>query len=152
MINRSAKKWLEIALSIGVCVSIGGCGTLSKPAGSAFASVEIEQHTKKEIMAATIAVFEQAGYLSVGGSNELVFESDGKEWMQIAYGSNIGSGQSVMERVEAQVEYQSSDVFRLQCSAYVVQAPGKEIKLRVHKSGPYRELLEQVARKLSQTP
>jgi hypothetical protein len=61
-----------------------------------------------------------------------------------------------MERVKAQVVYQDSGAFQLQCNAYVVQ-PGrgsddKEIAVRVRRSGPYRDLLKQVARKLSQTP
>jgi hypothetical protein len=152
MKNKFEKRGLGIAMAVGVCVLIVGCTVFNKPVDSAFASVEIEHHSKQEIEAATIAVFKQAGYRSVGGQNELEFESDGKEWMQAAYGSNIASGDPIMERVRAQVVYQSSGVFRLQCNAYVVQNAGKEIKLRIHKSGPYRELLDQVTRKLSQTP
>jgi hypothetical protein len=147
MKNKFAKHGLGIAMSVGVCVSIVGCAVFNKSADSAFASVEIEHHSKQEIEAATIAVFKQAGYLSVGVQNNLEFESDGKAWMQAAYGSNIASGDPIIERVRAQVVYHASGVFRLQCNAYVVQNAGKEIRLRVHKSGPYRELLEQVARK-----
>lgn len=110
--------------AIGVCVSLGGCGTLSKPAGARFASVEIEQHTQQEIEAATIKVFEHAGYLSMREEDELVFESDGKEWMQLAYGSNLDSDAPIMERVIAQVVKLNDGVFRLQCNVYVVPPRG----------------------------
>jgi hypothetical protein len=156
MIAVISKYWLGVAVILGLGISSGESKTVSRPSDSKFASVKIEKHTKKEIAAATIAVFEQADYLSVGGvKNELVFESEGKDWMQRAYGSNIGSG-PVLERVRAQVVDEGSGVFRLQCNAYVMQ-PGrgsddKEIAVRVRRSGPYRDLLKQVARKLSQTP
>jgi hypothetical protein len=156
MTTNSIKQLLGMAAAIGVCISIGGCASLGKPTGAGFASVEIEGHTQKEIEAATIAVFERAGYLSSREEGELVFESEGKEWMQLAYKSNLSGGAPVMERVRAQIVNQNDGVFRLQCSAYILQplagTSKKEIKLRRPRSGPYRELLEQVVQKLSETP
>ena len=85
-----------------------------------------------------------------------MFDSEGKEWMQLAYGSNIASGAPVAERIRAQVVDQHDGIFRLQCTAYVVQTTAgsqiKEIKLRQPRNNPYVELLEQVARELSKTP
>lgn len=147
---------MRIAAAIGMCASLGGCESLSKPTGARFASVEIQQHTRQQIEEATIKVFERADYQSIRGEDELVFESEGKEWMQLAYGSNIASSPPVTERVRAQVVDLNDGVFRLQCTAYVVQTTAgsqvKEIQLRQPRSGPYRELLEQVAQELSKTP
>lgn len=147
---------MVFAVALILCISNGEGKTLSRPSDPRFASVKIENHTKKEIEAATIAVFKAAGYISVGVKGELEFEADGKPWMQRAYGSNISSGDSVMERVRAWVISQDSGAFKLQCNAYIIQTERsgdeKEITVRVRRSGPYRELLKQVARKLSQTP
>jgi hypothetical protein len=155
MTTGSAKQMLGIAMALGFCISNGESKPLSRPSDSRFASVKIENHTQKEIEKATIAIFKQAGYPLVGVKNELVFECAGKEWMQRAYGSNLSTVDPVQERVRAQVVIQDSGVFRLQCNAYIVQTSGgaeKEIAVRVRRSGPYRELLKEVTRKLSQTP
>jgi hypothetical protein len=156
MTTQITKPLLRMAATIGMCISIWGCQALSKPTGAGFASVEIERHTTKEIVAATIVVFERAGYQSVGTEGEMEFESEGKEWMQLAYGSNLAGGDPVSERVKAQVVDQGDGVIRLQCSAYILQTMAgtmeNEIRLRRPRSRPYRELLKQVARTFSETP
>jgi hypothetical protein len=147
---------LRIAGTLGMCISIWGCQSLSKPTGARFASVEIERHTKKEIVDATLTAFKQAGYQSVGTEDELIFESEGKEWMQLAYGSNISGSEAVSERVKVQVVDENNGTFRLQCQAYVEQTTAKtiekEIRLLITRSGPYRDLLEQIAKSLTETP
>jgi len=77
--------------------------------------------------------------------------------MQLAYGSTLSHAEPVLERVKAQVIDQHDGTFRLQCDAYAVQNAnrghqGNEIRLRRPRSGPYRDLLEQVAQKFSTIP
>jgi hypothetical protein len=145
---------MAMAAIMAMCISLAGCASLGKPAGAAFASVEIEQHSHEEIEQATIKVFERAGYYSVIALDELVFECEGKEWMQLAYGSNIAlaDGGPVMERVKVRIVDLTDGVYRLQFNAYVIP-PGtyetKEVKLLRTRSGPYRELLQQVVEELS---
>ncbi|HSR87739.1 MAG TPA: hypothetical protein VLL07_02200 [Pontiella sp.] len=155
--TNAANHLMGIAAAIGLCACLGGCETLSKPTGAAFASVEIKQHSRQEIEDATIRIFERAGYQSVVALDELVFESEGKEWMQLAYGSNIAlaDGGPVMERVKVRIVDLTDGTYRLQCNAYVIP-PGtyetKEVKLLITRSGPYRDLLEEIVRELSETP
>ena len=149
-----ANHLMGIAAAIAMCVSLWGCESLSKPTGARFASVEIGQHSRQEIEDATIKVFERANYESFRGEDELVFESEGKEWMQLAYGSNIASAVPVLERVEVQVVGMADGTFRLQCKAYVVPpmvSYSKEVKLRQPRNNPYVELLDEIVRELSKT-
>lgn len=149
MVAKEENRW--VLLAILLCISSAWGKTTSRPSDSIFASVKIENHSKTEIQAATIAVFKKAGYTSAGIKGELLFEADGKPWMQRAYRRNISGGDPVMERVKAQIVLQDSGALLLKCNAYAVQTMGsrkKEIAVRVRRSGPYRELLKQVARKL----
>ena len=140
------------SIAVGICMLMLGCATLDKPAGAGFASVLIGGHTPQEISDATMAVFEKADYLGSQVDDGLVFERDGLEWMQLAYGSNISGGRDVTERVKAQIIDQGGGIFRLQCTAYIVQprpSGEHEIRLRLPRSGPYRDWLKQVASKFS---
>ncbi|VGO22491.1 hypothetical protein SCARR_04574 [Pontiella sulfatireligans] len=151
-----AKNWIGLSAIIAVCLSAFGCQVFSTTSGARFASVEISGHSTKEVSAATIAVFDKAGYMSTGVGDELLFERDGPEWMQIAYGSNIKSGGPVSERIKAQIVNLGDGTLRLQCSAYAMPESGgigdKEMQLLMTRRRPYRALLEQVAQKFSATP
>lgn len=150
-----ANHLMRMAAALAMCISIAGCESLSKPTGARFASVEIQQHTREEIEEATVEVFKRANYESFRGEDELVFESEGKEWMQLAYGSNIAPEDPVLERVKVQVVGLADGTFRLQCQAYVVPpmvSYSKEVKLRQPRNDPYVELLEEIVRELAKAP
>lgn len=144
------KKLMGTTATTLAILSIWGCQVIS-PSSSRFASVEISGHTQQEVSAATIAVFEKAGYMSTGGRDELMFERAGPDWFQMAYGSNLSGGEAVEERVRAQVVDKGAGVLQLECNAFAVQGIDKESALLRTRSGPYRDLLKQVAKNLSPT-
>lgn len=135
--------------------ALGGCKSLGEPASASFASVKIGGHTRQEVVAATIKVFEDAGYQTFASGGELVFEREGSRWDQIAYGDLVGN-EPVINRVRAQVVELGGGVFRVQCSAYAVRHSGSmavdEVRLRGPRSGPYRALLDKVVWRLTEEP
>lgn len=142
---------LTVAMSL-VVLGGWGCQSLTAPASESFASVKIGGHTRQEVTAATIKVFEKNGYETAGAGPDIVFEREGSKWDQIAFGDNVGGG-TVINRVRAQVVDLGGGVCRVQCLAYVVRDPGSmvedEVRLRARRSGPYREMLDEVVRGLT---
>ena len=125
-----------------------GCKSLDKPNSASFASVRIQGHTAEQIRAATVVVFQQDGYVAVGGRSEMVFEKEGSRWDRIAYGSFVDDA-SVWVRVRVSVVPLSEGVFRLQCQAYKVRDKGdsvfeQQVRLKNNHSKPYQALLDKV--------
>jgi len=139
-------------LALSVVLGGWGCQSLTSPASARFASVKIGGHTLDEVRATTITVFENDGYQTVTEGAELVFEREGSQWDQVAYGDNIGDG-TVVNRVRAQVIDLGGGVCRVQCTAYVVRDAGSstedEVRLHAPRSGHYRDLLDQVVQRLT---
>jgi hypothetical protein len=132
-----------------------GCG-ITKPSGASFASVTINGHTPEEIARATVRVFEEDGYR--GGSmpgHPMVFQKEGSRMSDIAYGGVADTfyGAKTMVRVKVDIVRLGEASHRLQCQAYMVRDAGDsffedEQKLANIRSGPYRSLLNKVARQL----
>ena len=125
-----------------------GCKSMDQPNSASFASVRIQGHTAEQIRAATVVVFQQNGYLAVGGRSEMVFEREGSRWDQIAYGGFVDDA-SVWVRVRVSVVPLSEGVFRLQCQAFKVRDKGdsvfeQQVRLKNNHSKPYQALLDKV--------
>lgn len=138
--------WLIFPLAaLGLC----GCRSANKPASASFASVVIANRSVDEIRRTATAVFTEAGYetySSVGGG--LIFEKEGTRKNQVMHGGWIDDS-PVRERVRSEIVTLHNGTHRLQCKVYMVQDPGafsaQEKRLANFRSGPYQELLNQVA-------
>ncbi len=130
-----------------------GCKSADKPASGSFASVQILGHTRQEIRAATLSVFQQDGFAPVGVEGvDLVFEKEGSKWDRIAYGNWIDD-KGVWVRVRVSLVPLPAGVYRLQCQAFKVRDKGdavfeEEVRLRSNRSKPYQALLDKVLGRL----
>lgn len=151
MRNGNRLAGLVVALSL-VMLGGWGCQSLTAPSSASFASVKISGQGIEQVQTATIKVFENEGYTTELSPDGLLFEREGSQWEEIAWGSNVGDGQ-VINRVKAQVVELGGGVCRLQCAAYVVRDAGTgvedEVKLRRPRRGYYQGLLDQVVQKLT---
>jgi hypothetical protein len=134
-----------------------GCCSLGKPASASFASVAISGKTAGEIRDATIAVFRENVYQVFGSSEGLTFEKEGTKGNTLAHEGPFAAYQGAVTiiRVRASLVALGSGVWRLQCQAYMVSGAGdsffeNEHKLADFRSGPYQDLLDEVARRLKQ--
>jgi len=128
-----------------------GCG-LTKPNSASFASVKIKDSTPEKIRDATVAVFREDGYTVVSATtNEFVFVQEGSRMNKFAYGDWVGGG-SVYVRVRGAIVPLSDGVYRLQCTAYMVQDYGTmmedEQRLANFRSHPWQRLLDKVKDRL----
>lgn len=143
-------KTLTLLSSALVLFFLTGCGA-TKPASASFASVEIKNHTFKEIQNAAGEVFSEDGYKVQVRGNEMKFEKEGSRAKQLAYEGFTGG--PVNLRVLASIVQLSESSYRFQCQAYVVKSPGdptfeEVIKLQNVRSGPYQDLCDKIAKKL----
>lgn len=139
---------LTFALAL---VVMAGCGA-TKPASASFASVDIKNHTFKEIQNAAGEVFSEDGYRVQVRGNEMKFEKEGSRAAQLAYEGFTGGPVNV--RVLANIVQISESSHRFQCQAYIIKSPGDPtfeeiIKLQNVRSRPYQDLCDKVAKKLS---
>lgn len=129
---------------------LGGCASLSQPAGASFASVVIASGTEEQVREETIKVFVAENWKNVRSSgSDLVFEREGSKYDYIAYGSAVHET-PILNRVRAQMVPLADGSLRLQCQAYVVRDSGgmgmdDEIRLHAPRAGTYRQLLDKVA-------
>jgi len=131
--------------------SLAGCGA-TKPASASFASVEITDHTFKEVQSAAGQVFSDDGYSVMVRGNQMKFEKEGSRAKQLAYEGFVDSG-PVNIRVLGSIVQVSELTYRFQCQAYIVKSPGdatfeEVIKLQNIRSRPYQELCDKIAKKL----
>lgn len=137
---------------------VGGlaCRTTDGPPSSGFASVNIQNHSVDEIVAATAQVFGADGYQGVRKpSGEMVFEKPASRGSTLAREGVAGSfyGNVSINRVKASVVGLSPGVHRLECKAYLVSGGSDpffqdEVPLANVRKGPYQSLLDKVAKQL----
>ncbi len=133
-----------------------GC-RLGQPASSGFASVIITNQTAARILDTTVAVFREQGYHETPSGEALTFEKEGTRGDTIAYEGviNAQNGAVAMIRVRVQCVGAGPGAQRLQGQAYVVTGAGDhfmedEIRIANFRSGPYQDLLDEVAKRLKQ--
>jgi hypothetical protein len=154
---KTITKWLGLlSLSLLCGLFSAGCH-LGQPASASFASVTINGKSPAEIRDATIAVFRENGYQMFGSSQGLTFEKEGTKGNSIAYDGFVGShyGAVTIVRVKAELVDLGKGARRLQCQTYMVSGAGDsffedEHRLANFRSGPYQDLLDEVAKKLKQ--
>jgi hypothetical protein len=150
-------KWLG-CLSLSLLCGLFSIGChLGQPASASFASVTISGKSPAEIRDATIAVFRENGYQVSGSSQGLTFEKEGTKANSIAYDGVVGShyGAVTIIRVRAELVALGNGAQRLQCHAWMVSNAGDsffedEHRLANFRSGPYQDLLDEVAKRLKQ--
>ena len=145
---------LSVSLLCGLFST--GCH-LGQPASASFASVTISGKSPAEIRDATIAVFQEHGYRVFASSQGLTFEKEGTKGNSIAYDGFVGShyGAVTIIRVRAELVNLGNGSQRLQCQTYMVSGAGdsffeEEHRLANFRSGPYQDLLDEVAKRLKQ--
>ncbi|MEI6167490.1 MAG: hypothetical protein WCS52_09870 [bacterium] len=144
------RRMLWIGAASVLWVGGSGCQSMMGPASASFASVTIGGYEPREVIATTIKVFESHGYKTIVTGENLIFEREGSQWDQTAYA--IG-GSPVVNRVRAQVVDLGGAACRVQCTAYIVRDPGTSyedaIRLQSPRSGPYREMMNEVMRRMT---
>jgi ABC-type glycerol-3-phosphate transport system substrate-binding protein len=148
-------KFLSLALACGLASF--GCSSMNKPASASFASVTISGRSAAEIRDATIAVFRENGYQVFASSQGLTFEKEGSKINSISRDGLVGShyGAVTIIRVRVQLVDFGNDTQRLQCQTSMVSGAGdafteEEHRLTNFRSGPYQDLLDEVAKRLKQ--
>jgi hypothetical protein len=134
-----------------------GCSSLGKPASASFASVLIPGQSARQIQETTIAVFREKGYRAYASGQQLVFERDGTRAETISRDGLVAAhyGAVTILRVRVDVEDFNTGPIQLKCQAYMVSnaADGfmeNEARLASFRSGPYQDLLDEVAKRLKQ--
>ena len=146
------------SLSLTLACGLVGAGChLGQPASASFASVTISGKSAGEIRDATIAVFRENGYQAYASSQGMVFEKEGSKANSISRDGLVGShyGAVTIIRVRAELVDIGNGAQRLQCQASMVSGVGDaftedEHRLANYRSGPYQDLLDEVAKRLKQ--
>ena len=144
--------FLAVWLGLGLVV---GCSSPGKGDSEALASVEIHGSSHQQVADMAAVVFHDHGYqVTRHGWTRLDFEKPGSTLDKIAYPSLMGD--QVWERVKVTVEDVEPGMCKLECEAFVVRSRNQPLeeetrvgKLHSHK---YRELLNEVAKRLSARP
>jgi len=144
--------FVGLVASLSFVAFLGAGCHLGKPNSASFASVEIKDSTPEKIIAATVAVFQEDGYTTVSAApGGFVFAEEGSRMNKFAYGDWVGGG-SVYVRVRGEIVPLSGGVYRLQCTAYMVQDYGTmmedEQRLANIRSRPWQRLLNKVKDRL----
>ncbi len=142
------------AVLLAACVAgllAAGCSSTGKTASARFASVEIQGQRHERVRDVTAEVFRDHGYLVTrNGWADMVFEREGSAMNNIAYGNWMGK--RVWVRVKAAVTDMSAARCQVKCEAFVVRNRGEsleeEIQLTKVQSGQYKDLLNEVAKRL----
>lgn len=143
---------------VAVLLALVGAGCGAFKAGSAsFASVIIKGHSSEEIMRVTAQVFKEDGY--AGGSMKgrpMVFQKEASRATTMSREglANTYYGAQAIDRVVVEIVALSGGQQRLQCQAFVVTGGSdpffqNEVPLTNVRSGPYRSLLNKVAKQLN---
>ena len=142
--------------AVWLALTGAGCG-LFKAGSASFASVIIKGHSPEEITRATAQVFKEDGYS--GGSMKgrpMVFQKEASRATTMSREglANTYYGAQAIDRVVVEIVALSGGQQRLQCQAYVVTGGSdpffqNEVPLTNVRSGPYRSLLNKVAKQLN---
>lgn len=145
------------ALFAGCLLLAGsGCSSLSGPGSSSFASVDIQNKTAEDITAATLKVFGADGYRGgVTSPGKLVFDKEASRGTSFAReGVAAGYyGATTINRVRVDITSLAGGTYRLSCKAFMVTGGSDqffqdEVPLANIRSGPYKSLLNKVAKDL----
>ena len=150
-IGQGFRMTLGIGLVVVCSLLVLCCESTGKPASGQFASVELQGNTPGQIRDVAVEVFKEHQYVvSRSRPDTMVFEREGTEWDNIAYGNWMGG--AVWVRVKASIVPVSEGTFRLQCNAFMVRDRGgsteEETKLTSLKSHSYQKLLDEVSQRL----
>lgn len=148
---------LAPALAAVLLALVGaGCGAF-KAGSASFASVIIKGHSPEEITRTTAQVFKEDGY--AGGSMKgrpMVFQKEASRATTMSREglANTYYGAQAIDRVVVEIVALGGGQQRLQCQAYVVTGGNdpffqNEVPLTNVRSGPYRSLLNKVAKQLN---
>ena len=146
---------LATSASLALVAIFGtGCQTAEKPAGAAFASVLIDDHTANEIRDVAVEVFHDDGYKAPKATiSNMLFEKEGSQVNNMTYGNWMG--ENVWIRVRAAVVPISEKTCRLQCQAYMVRDKGgaseEEVKLGHFHRKAFQKLLDEAGARLNGT-
>ena len=143
-------------LCLLLALAIAGCKSASGPGSASFASVILKNHTAAEIHAATAQVFREDGYAGAqSGPMQMVFDKEASRLSTISRDGLVAAqaGASTIERVRTELVDLGGGTSRLQCHAFMVTGAGdsffeNEVRKMNFRSGPYRSLLEKVAKQL----
>jgi hypothetical protein len=148
---------LSLRLS-GLVLLLAGLGTgcASGPGSASFASVVIHKHSPAEIHAVAGKVFREDGFIGVQTSpTHMLFEKEASRMASISRDGFIAtqSGARTRERVRTELVDLGGGSYRLQCEAFMVSDAGDpffedEVRKLNFRSGPYRSLLNKVAKEL----
>jgi len=143
---------LSIGLLILSVAGLVGCWSAKEPGSGSQAAVEIPGHSTAEVRQALTAVFNEAGYtLTQPGPPEMVFERPGTRSDALKWGGWWGEG--VTMRVKVRVTGMPNGGHLLEADAYAVQNSDDpffrtESRTMLSSRRPYRELLDETARRL----
>lgn len=148
---RSISVWGVLLL-----LAVSGCKSASGPGSASFASVTIHKHSPEEIHAAAGQVFRADGYAGAQvGATQMVFDKEASRLATISRDGLIAAqgGARTIERVRTELVDLGGGSYRLQCQAFMVTGAGDsffedEVRKTNLRSGPYRSLLNKVAKKL----
>jgi len=133
-----------------------GCSTVNDNGSGGFASVTIQNRSAEEIAAATAQVFGADGYRGgMTGPGRMMFEKAASRGTSFAREGFVAGfyGAQTINRVRVEIVPVAQGSFRLECKAYMVTGGSDpffqdEVPLADARSGPYRSLLNKVARQL----
>jgi hypothetical protein len=144
-----------LLLSLAGGLFTTGCH-LGQPASASFASVLIPGKTPDQIHAATTAVFQKNEYQEIAPGEGWTFEREATQGETFSSGGLYSARYGVVTLVRVRVKLVAvgTDTQRLQCQAYIVTDANdplmtREIRLSNYRSGPYQDLLDEVAKRLS---
>ena len=148
--------FLNVVVGPAALLVLVGCQSTSGPGSASFASVTINKHTPEEIHTATGAVFREDGYAGAQMSpSQMLFEKEASRLSTISRDGLIAAqgGARTIERVRTELVDLGGGTYRLQCQAFMVSGAGdsffeNEVRKTNVRSGPYRSLLNKVAKKL----
>ena len=145
---------LIFALAGAGCTSVGGTDPAS------FASVTITNHTATEIVQATASVFGADGFQGrMVGDGQMLFEKAASGLTTISREGLLSaqSGARTINRARVEIVNLGGGAYKLQCKAYLVTGGSdpffqNEVALSNARSGPYKTLLNKVAKQLKKLP
>ena len=147
--------FLSLSLVCGLFST--GCRSLSEPASASFASVTISARSAEQIRDVAVAVFREKGYPASASSQGLIFEKEATRGNTLARDGLVATqaGARTIVRVRADLVDLGGGAQRLQCQAYMVSGAGdsffeEEHRLANIRSGPYQDLLNEIAKRLKQ--
>jgi len=137
-------------------IAFCGCRSASGPGSASFASVVIQGRTLGDIVSTTGQVFREEGYVGAQtGPGSMVFEREASRMSTLARDGLVAAqaGARTLERVRVETVALGDGSHRLQCEAFMVTGASDsffedEVRMTNLRSGPYRSLMNKVAKLL----